>query len=688
MGIIKKRLRIGGMTCVNCQNKMERKLRNTAGIREVSVSYSTGTADIIYDSNLISLKDIEAIIVKLDYEVLPETGKTLPDFGRMISLLVIIVSLYVLLQQSGILNLLVPSQLADTGMGYGMLFLVGLLTSVHCIAMCGGINLSQCIPRGQDGNENDSKLAVFYPSALYNLGRVISYTVIGFLLGFIGMLLGGNLESGLSSLFQGIIKMIAGIFMVIMGINMLGIFPWLRRFTPRLPRFLSVKIGREKAVNKQPFIVGLLNGLMPCGPLQTMQIVALASGNPFTGALSMFLFSLGTVPLMLGLGSLVSVLGKKFSQTVMGVGAVLVVVLGLAMLSQGGSLSGLLLPGRLLAAVIGLCVIGVIASIPFGRSLYRAAVIAAVLAVLLGGNMAWSNLDNTAGLNEVSAAEEKNEVADGVQVVNSTLSVGRYPNITVQVGIPVKWIINAPSGSINGCNYKMILKEYGIEHEFTEGENIIEFTPTKTGTVSYTCWMGMIRGNIFVTDGEKAAAADAGEQAAAEGAGEDANDSVAKGADDTADSSADIPVPSGYKIPSDILLAAQITTDENGENIQEVSIDLTEDGFSPAVIVVESGLPVAWYINNKLNDADSGTELLAPVYSTKLQLVSGENELYLYPQDSFEVSAADNRFYAYVKVVDDLDQIDEDAIRQEVDNFETMIYPASVFESSGMSCCG
>lgn len=46
----------------------------------------------------------------------------------------------------------------------------------------------------------------------------------------------------------------------------------------------------------------------------------------------------------------------------------------------------------------------------------------------------------------------------------------------------------------------MLLKEYDIEHEFTEGENIIEFTPIKSGTVQYTCWMGMIRGNIFVTD--------------------------------------------------------------------------------------------------------------------------------------------------------------------------------------------
>lgn len=667
MGVIKRRLCIGGMTCVNCQNKIESRLKNTAGILEAEVSYRTGYADIVYDSDIISQRDIRAIIEKLDYEILPE--RQMPDLGRMISLLVIIISLYVLIWQFGILNLLVPGQLADTKMGYGMLFLVGLITSVHCIAMCGGINLSQCLlPVANEGES--SRMAVFWPALQYNLGRVISYTVIGFILGCVGMLLGGGTEAGLSTLLQGIIKIIAGIFMIIMGINMLGIFPWLRRLSPRLPGFLAVRIGRKKAAGKGPLIVGLLNGLMPCGPLQAMQIVALASGNPFAGALSMFFFSLGTVPLMLGLGSLVSALGKKFSRIVTNVGAVLVVVLGLAMLSQGGSLSGLLLPNRLFVLVIACCVIGVIASVPFSRNLYRVAGILAVLAVMVGMRTVWVNLNEAAAPEETAMAAEKTEIEikDGVQVVNSTLTPGRYPNISVQAKIPVKWVIDAPAGSINGCNYKMLLTEYGIEHEFTEGENIIEFTPTEPGTVQYTCWMGMIRGNIFVTEGEA-----------------DEEETEAASSDEQ---SADVPVPAGYQIPSDTLAVAQPSTDENGQAVQEVSIELTENGFCPAVVVVESDLPVVWNINNTLTDDQGEAGLLAPVYATRLELLPGENSLYLYPQESFEVSTDDNRFYAYVKIVDDINQMDEAAIRQEVDEFETLIYPSVVFESSGMSCCG
>ena len=298
------------------------------------------------------------------------------------------------------------------------------------------------------------------PAIFYNLGRVFSYTAIGFFLGLVGRVIGGGENAGLSTWIQGLIKIVAGVFMIIMGINLLGIFPWLRRFTLRMPGFLTRKIHKKKMENRKPLIVGILNGFMPCGPLQTMQIVALASGNPFAGACSMLMFSLGTVPLMLGLGSLVSMLGKRFSQKVMEVGALFVVVLGIAMMSQGVSLSG------------------------------------------FSDGMPWNlgKLQKSDGNAVMEAVSEPQTLEDGVQVINSTLSGGRYPDINVQAGIPVKWIIDVPKGSLNGCNYRMVVPAYGLTHTFSEGENIIEFTPEEMGTISYTCWMGMIRGKILVTN--------------------------------------------------------------------------------------------------------------------------------------------------------------------------------------------
>ncbi len=488
MNISRKRLYIGGMTCVSCQNKIEKALKKTPGVESAKISYQKGTADIAFDPDWVTLEELQAVIRDAGYEVLqePAAGKT--DFGRTATLLILIFFLYRLLQHSGILNLLVPSELADTGMGYGMLFVIGLFTSVHCIAMCGGINLSQCI--GQESGKKGG-FAAFRPAFLYNLGRVISYTGIGFILGCVGMFAGSASGAGLSPLFQGILKMVAGVFMVIMGINMLGIFPGLRCFTLRMPKFLAVKVNQEKAKSHQPFVVGLLNGLMPCGPLQSMQIVALASGNPIAGALSMLAFSLGTMPLMLGLGSFVTMLGKRFSAKVMETGAVLVVVLGLAMLSQGGNLSGLFYSG------MGWNQAGQMA-------LNNASAGAADTVSGTGEAGTRAQADGTNGADtggDASKAGASGTTESETQVIRSTLTGGRYPNITVTAGIPVKWIIDVPAGALNGCNYRMLLNAYGITHTFSEGENIIEFTPEKTGTVPYTCWMGMIRGNIFVTDG-------------------------------------------------------------------------------------------------------------------------------------------------------------------------------------------
>ena len=458
MAMERKVFLIEGMTCANCQNRIEQTLRNTEGISKVHVSYSKGQAEIEFDNDILTVDRIIAVIQDLDYKVVKKRKKDYLKFVSQTGTFVIIILLYYLLQRFGILNLLVPSMLADSKMSYGMLFIVGLLTSVHCIAMCGGINLSQCIPVADDDNGKTPENKIIIPALLYNMGRVISYSVIGFLLGGIGMLLTGGGGMGIPLLLQGILKIIAGLFMVIVGINMLGWIPVLRKLQIRFPQRLADKINKKRRRENRPFFVGLLNGVMPCGPMQSMQIIALGSGNPVSGAAAMLMFSLGTVPLMLGFGSMVSALGKKYTKIVMRVGSILVVVLGLAMLSQGVSLSG----------------------INIDRT---------------GTESAATEAENTEELNTA-----KISASGDMQYVNSELDFGTYPELTVYSGIPVKWTINVPEEVINGCNCKMVISAYGITHEFAPGENVIEFTPGESGTVPYTCWMGMINGKINIVD--------------------------------------------------------------------------------------------------------------------------------------------------------------------------------------------
>jgi len=438
------KLKIDGMTCVNCENRIERKLQSTKGIIKVKVRYSSGTADITYDEKIIRIEKIITIIERLGYKAVEETEKNKSaDSSKVLGVCVILLALYMIMKRLGALDVFNAFPEAREGMGYGMLFVIGLLTSLHCVAMCGGINLSQTVSR--NAQMSKSGTAVLLPSVLYNSGRVISYTVIGGIVGAVGSVV------SFSGTMKGVVQLAAGVFMIIVGLNMLNLFPGLRRLTPRMPKVFAKKINQQKS-GKSPFIVGLLNGLMPCGPLQAMQLYALSTGSPVKGALSMLLFSLGTVPLMFVLGALSTFLSRKFTAKMMTVSAVLVVVLGISMFSSGMSLSGISL----------------------------------------------SNIIGEAG----SGARNENiaKVTDNVQVVTTKLSSGSYEPITVQKGIPVRWIIKAEKKDINGCNNEIIIPEFNIDKKLMAGDNIIEFTPTESGTFPYSCWMGMIRSRITVVD--------------------------------------------------------------------------------------------------------------------------------------------------------------------------------------------
>lgn len=445
-------LQIEGMTCVGCENRIESKLRKISGIVRVKANYSTNTVLVTYVEQDIALKEIKRAIESLDYKVKNSTnGSTNKNESaankkdKLLDILTIFLTIYLLYHFAslfGLLNIFNVFPEAKAGMSFGVLFVIGILTSVHCVAMCGGINISQCLPTKVENNGNKSSSQLM-PSFLYNSGRVMSYTIIGGIVGALGSVV------SFSGPAKGIVAIAASIFMMIMGLNMLNLFPGLRKFNPRMPKLFARLIGKEKAASKnRPFYIGLLNGLMPCGPLQAMQLYALSTGDPIKGALSMFVFSLGTVPLMFGLGALSSILSKKFTAKMMQVSAVLVLVLGFAMFQTGLTVSGIQLPS-----------------------------------FSIGGG---------------SSVVNESVVEGGIQTVTSDVLSGRYEPISVKVGVPVKWVIHVEKGQLTGCNNRFIINSLGIQYQLKEGDNIVEFTPKKTGKISFNCWMGMIRSYINV----------------------------------------------------------------------------------------------------------------------------------------------------------------------------------------------
>jgi sulfite exporter TauE/SafE/copper chaperone CopZ len=608
---------IEGMTCPACEARIRKALAQEAGVAAADASYSRAVATAAFDPAVTSEPVLVAAIEKLGYHVRiengNESGRAAPagySFYRAVTLLAVILALYLLVRHLGLFNL-GGLPLAEAGTGYAALLVLGLVTSIHCLAMCGGINLSQCV---QQGGAASVQSAMWKPAVLYNGGRVVSYTLTGGIVGALGSVV------SFTGTMRGIVQLIAGVFMLVMGVNMLGVFPKLRRFTPRLPRVLAAKIDALRQRGTGPLAVGLLNGLMPCGPLQAMQLYALSTGSPVKGALAMLVFGLGTFPLTAFFGAASSFLTGRFTKRLMTAAACIVAVMGLSMFSYGWSLSGFDLGGLIGNAS--------------GVSPQNAA----------------SNTKAPSG--GVPAAPIP--VIDGYQIVNSALLPNRYPAITVQAGIPVKWTITAPEGSINGCNNRMFIREYGIEHRFTTGDNVIEFAPDRTGRFSYSCWMGMIRSSITVVE------QGADPAPAASPAAKEQNFTL---------------TPAGVTIPADHIALAE---KNEAQGFQVATIDLRDDGITPAVVVLERFVPAAWIINNESLDPGN-TALVFPAYYQQVPMQQGENVINIMPQADFDFSTVDNVFYGYVKVVDDLGNVDLDALRTEIAEWETQIYPEEYF---------
>lgn len=604
--LIRKILQIEGMTCTSCELRIENALKKLDGVAEVKAVFSSSNVYIAYDANIVGLEQIIETIEKLDYAVRNKLGaeavsktnikKAAEDkipINQLLGIGIILFALYVIVKNTVGFNF-IPE--INQSMGYGILFFVGLLTSLHCIAMCGGLNLSQCVSYKVD-NSNPGKLSKLKPSLLYNSGRVISYTIIGGIVGALGS------SISFSGAAKGIVAIISGVFMVTMGLNMLNVFPWLRKLNPRMPKIFGSKIQGNSG-KYGPFYVGLLNGLMPCGPLQAMQIYALGTGSFMAGALSMFMFSIGTVPLMFGLGAISSILSGEFTHKMMKVSAALVIVLGVVMANRGLALSGISIP-----------------SIP----------------------------------SEINSSTKGSNIAtiqNGVQIVTTKLQPGRYEPIIVQKGIPVKWTIQAQKSDINGCNNEIIIPKFNKVKKLEAGDNVIEFIPTETGTFAYSCWMGMIRSKITVVD-------DINNVDASESGG-----GVQK---------------SDYKIPTDEVAVANI---KDGKQVVEINME--DNSFSPAVVVMQRGIETIWNINGvKLNDSNS--TLIFPKYYAQINMQEGENKILLIPDGDFDFTTADNAFYGYVKVVDDINEIDIDAIKNEVNKYVPTIQ--EFIDNSGLPSC-
>ena len=181
---------------------------------------------------------------------------------------------------------------------YSMAFMTGLLGSAHCIGMCGGIVSALALTA--DGRKSG---ATFH--LLYNLGRTLTYSLIGLLVGWLGsaLALKGTLQDLTRPLLLG-----SDLLVILVGLGSAGLFSRLNLLSLEFSGPIKSLTSAVKGLRRLPpglaaLPLGMLFGLLPCGLLYAMALTAAQSADSFRGAIIMAAFGLGTAPSLLLVGS-------------------------------------------------------------------------------------------------------------------------------------------------------------------------------------------------------------------------------------------------------------------------------------------------------------------------------------------------------------------------------------------------
>ncbi|KIM12816.1 MAG: beta-carotene 15,15'-monooxygenase [Sulfurovum sp. FS08-3] len=179
-----------------------------------------------------------------------------------------------------------------------------LLASVgHCIGMCGGIVIAYSSTK-LDGKESWARQSVVHGA--YNMGRVTTYSAIGALFGFVGQVI------AFTPTTKGVLFVLTGILMILAGLSLVGGLKFLNsaEFSIANNRWFARQFRTLIASRslKSFYLLGVLNGMIPCGLVLSFAVFAASSASALWGAVIMAIFGLATVPTMFTLAMLTKVL--------------------------------------------------------------------------------------------------------------------------------------------------------------------------------------------------------------------------------------------------------------------------------------------------------------------------------------------------------------------------------------------
>lgn len=450
---------IQGMHCRSCEILIEDELKNIKNVEKAIVDHKKGTAEIHYLGRELDQDKVIEAIEKAGYksgtaEKPPLISTNWRDWTDLLLSLMALFIIYVLVDALGL------TKIFSVGTSQPSNLLAVLLIGVTagfstCITLTGGLILGLSA-RFAEMHPETTTIQRFKPHLFFNAGRILSYIFLGGLIGLAGSFL------QLSGVALGLMTLAVALAMFTLGLQLTGLFPRFTSIGLTLPKGISRMFGIGKRQNHEyshtnAMILGALTFFLPCGFTQAMQLFAISTGNFVQGAAIMGAFAIGTMPGLLGIGGLTSIVKGAFASRFFKFAGVVVVAFAIFNLNNSINLLGL-------------------------HTLF------------LSGS----------SINAKAATQDPNVTLEGnVQVVRMRQkSNGYQPNsFTIYKDIPVRWIIT--SDDPNSCASSIVSDKLNIRKTLQAGENIIEFTPKETGRIGFSCSMGMYTGVFEVVEKDK-----------------------------------------------------------------------------------------------------------------------------------------------------------------------------------------
>lgn len=346
-----------------------------------------------------------------------------------------------------------------------IIFLTGLTTGgLSCLAVQGGLLASvianQKEEELEEGEEHVQAKSFdkldWVPVALFLAAKLISYTVLGFFLGWLGQKL--QLTDTARLIFQGL----AAAFMFGTAMNLLDVHPIFRYLVFQPPRFVRkwLKSTTRGKAFFTPAVLGFMTVLIPCGVTQSMEVLAMSSGSSVAGATILFAFVLGTLPIFGVIGVATAKLSEVFQDRFLKIAAGALIIMSLM------SLNGILV---VLDSPITFSTFTRPITYFFSDERFEAK------------QLQYSSLQN------------------GEQVVEINVTDRGYsPNyFKVRAGVPVRLTVR--TNKTYTCASAFMMKAFNVSFQLAPTDSqTVRFTPTQPGKIPFNCSMGMYKGIMEV----------------------------------------------------------------------------------------------------------------------------------------------------------------------------------------------